>query len=161
MSTTHDDATTWRDLAGELTDIQRDTFERLEREFGESGIPPTVTTERLLEYARADVETNIADNAYSDVPAPAGATSIGRWEKNLKRDGWSRSIEWRKFDASPEFLVIIDGSQQCDGKYTCDISVYGGTLDDIKLANAGAARRLMAVLAEAANLLDQLLSVSR
>jgi hypothetical protein len=63
MSTTHDDNTTWRDLAGELTDLQRGTLDRIEQELTDGGVPPAVTAERLLEFARNDVEATLADNA--------------------------------------------------------------------------------------------------
>jgi hypothetical protein len=98
---------------------------------------------------------DLADAAYCDVPVPAGASSVGHWEKNLKRDGWSRSLLWRKFrDAEMGLYIDIDGSQQCDGSYTCEISVYG-LEDSLSLTSAGA-RRLTELLDEAADELERL-----
>jgi hypothetical protein len=155
--TTHDDdATTWRDLADQLTDQERSAIEQIEHAFAARGRLDTAeATETLLGYARDHIAANLADVAYCDVPVPAGASSVGHWEKNLKRDGWSRSLLWRKFrDSDMGLHIDIDGSQQCDGSYTCEISLYG-LEDDINLTSAGA-RRLMVLLAEAADELDRL-----
>src|ERR1700682_782417 len=123
MTTSHDDnATTWRDLADQLTEQERGAIQRIEHAFAASGRLHTAeATETLLGFARDHIAANLADAAY--VPEPAGASSVGHWEKNLKCDGWSRSIEWRKFGDDSD--VCIDGSQQCDGSYTCEISAYG------------------------------------
>jgi hypothetical protein len=153
MTTTHDDnATTWRDLAGELFDLERGTLELLEQRLSDAGVPTATINERLLHFARNDVEARLADNAYSDVPAPAGATYVGDWEKNLKRDGWSRSLIWHSFGDRD---VHIDGSQQCDGSYTCNIVVYADRDEATKLDAAGA-RRLAGLLVEAADAMDAL-----
>jgi hypothetical protein len=147
MTTTHDNATTWRELASELTDHQRSSIARIEEE-----LAGRIAPEQLLQFARDHIESDLANNAYSDVPAPAGTTWIGDWEKNLKRDGWSRSLVWRKFGDSN---VHIDGTQQCDGTYTCEISLYAAADDQTNL-DAASARRLAAVLLDAADELDGL-----
>ena len=147
MTTTPDDATTWRDLADQLTPEQRRSYENLERET--HGRMPA---ERLLEFAREEVEGNLADIAHCDVAAPADANWVGRWGQNLDGRGWSRSLVWREFRA-PEMCVAVDGVQHCDGTVERQVSVYVN--DGPKLA-AGPARRLAALLVEAADELDRL-----
>jgi hypothetical protein len=150
VTTTHDDnATTWRDLVRDLTADEVTNIEGVEREIGADPRGPSI----LLNVARDYVLHRTVDTAYSDVPLPNGAQDVSGWEQNLKCDGWSRSIEWRKFGDS-DMSVMIDGRQQCDGSYTCEISVYGPE-DDITLTGAGA-RRLMTLLADAADELDRL-----
>jgi hypothetical protein len=140
MNTTHDDnATTWHDLAGELTAKEPASLERLERET--QGRAPA---ELLLDLARRGIAGRLADTAYCDVPAPADG-------QNLKRGGWSRALVWCEF-RDWELCVDIDGRQHCDGTVERDISVYG---DDLTLTSAGA-RRLAALLVEAADELDRL-----
>lgn len=147
--TTHDDnnATTWRDLADRLTPEQRTSFENLERE--SHGWMPA---QRLLELVRDEVEGNLADMAYCDVPAPADANWVGKWEKNLEGHGWSRSLVWHEFRAA-DVCVAVDGVQNCDGAVERQVSVHLN--DDPKLA-AGPARRLAALLVDAAAELDGL-----
>jgi hypothetical protein len=145
--TTDDNATTWRDLARELTDQERAFFERIEQES-----PERMPAEVLLRYARGNIEGRIADTAYGDVPAPADATSVGRWEKDLKLGGWSRTLVWREF-RDWEMSVDIDGRQQCDGTVERAISAY---LDECPKFTSAEARRLAALLVEAADELDRL-----
>ena len=83
--------------------------------------------------------------------APAGTTWVGEWEKNLNRDGWSRSLLWREFSDSG-MSVEIDGRQQCDGTVEREISAY---LDDAPKFTSATARRLAALLIEAADQLDR------
>jgi hypothetical protein len=147
MNTTpNDNATSWRDLADQLTPEQRKSYANLERET--QGRMPA---QRLLEFVREEVEGNLADMAYCDVPAPADANWVGKWEKN-RGEGWSRSLVWRGFRA-PEMCVAIDGNQQCDGTVERQISVY---LNDDPKLDAGPARRLAALLVDAAAELDRL-----
>src|ERR1700738_2678126 len=62
MTTTPDNtATTWRDLADQLTPEQVARYERFERELKAGGLPETTTTDALLDYARRDAEGNLAD----------------------------------------------------------------------------------------------------
>jgi hypothetical protein len=98
MTATHDDnPTTWRELADQLTDPQQSAIEGIEHDLNNCGMPAAQATRMLLDLARDHAQANLVDVAYSDVPLPAGISSVGGWEKNLKRDGWSRSVEWRKF----------------------------------------------------------------
>ena len=86
-------------------------------------------------------------------PLPAGATDCSGWEKNLKRDGWSRSLVWRDFGGGV-VSVGIDGRQQCDGSYTRRISLWG--VEDGGELTGAQAREAAALLIEAADVLELL-----
>jgi hypothetical protein len=120
-----DTATSWRDLADRLTADERTSLEYLEH----NGVPPPV-----LDYARQEIEVRLVDIAYADLPAPPGATWAGSWEKNLTRDGWSRSLIWVEFGDD----LCIDGRQQCDGTVERRIALNAADRDVILLDAAGA-----------------------
>lgn len=149
--------TPWRDLADQLTAQERATFEDLEQD-SQGRIPADV----LLDYARHDIEGRLADMAYADVPAPAAAARVGRWEKNLKRDGWSRSVVWRSYSggaadlrlAESHISVEVDGHQQCDGSFTRHVSLWG--VDEGRELSSDQARAVAALLVHAADELDRL-----
>ncbi|BBX59773.1 hypothetical protein TM48_03961 [Mycobacterium shottsii] len=143
MPTTNDNtATTWRDLADQLSADERAAFEHLEN----LAMPTAV----LLDRARLEIEGRLVDIACADIPVPADATWVGKWEKNLKRDGYSRLLVWRE-SREPSMAVDIDGDQQCDGTVTRYISAYLG--DEPKFSSSQA-RKLAAMLVEAADALD-------
>ena len=148
MTTTHEDnATSWRDLAGELTDKERSSLEQLERE-SQGRVTPGI----LLKWARDYIAGRLADAAYCDVPAPADVTFVGEWEQDLKLGGWSRGLVWRaSVDAT--MCVDIDGRQHCDGTVERGISVY---LNEGAQFTSAEARRLATLLVEAADELDRL-----
>ena len=148
MTQTDDNATRWRDLAGELTERERAALERLECE-SQGRVPAAV----LVKLARGAVEERLADTFYCDVRAPADATWVGAWERNLRLDGWSRGLVWREF-RGPGMCVAIDGGQQCDGTVVRGISVYLND-DDLGFTSVEA-RRLAALLVAAADELDRL-----
>jgi hypothetical protein len=139
--TPDDNATTWRDVADELTAKERASLERLERET--QGRAPA---ELLLDLARRGIAGRLADMAYCDVPAPAHATWVGQWEEHVEL-GWSRSLVWREYRG-----VAIDGNQQCDGTVVRGVSVY---VEGERFTSAEA-RELAAALSEAADELDRL-----
>jgi hypothetical protein len=142
MNTTPDNtATTWRDLADELTDEERARFERIERE-AQGRLPAQV----LLDFARRDIAGRLADMAYHDVPAPADATWVGQWEQHVDL-GWSRSLVWREYRG-----VAIDGGQRCDGTVVRGISVYV----EGEMFTSAEARQFAALLVAAADELDRL-----
>jgi hypothetical protein len=87
----------------------------------------------------------------NDIPVPFGADADD-WEPNTA-DGYSRSLEWLHL-SDDGIDVHIDGRQQADGNFTREISAYGPD-DEIKLT-ADAARRMAAMLTEAADSLDRL-----
>lgn len=141
-------ATSWRDLADELTDHDRASIEKIERETG--GRMPGV----LLDYARRSVEDRLIDMAYCDLAAPGDARWVGLWEKHIQL-GWSRSLVWREWGpvSDADLYVAIDGRQQCDGTVVRGISPY---VDDASHLTSAQARRLAALLIEAADELDRL-----
>lgn len=145
--TAHDDtATSWRDLADQLTPEQIETYERIDRE--------TLGRARaeLLDFARRSVEGRLADMVYCDVAPPAAAHSVDEWQMHYEF-GWGRGVVWREFRA-PDMSVDIDGWQRCDGAVAArGISVY---LNEGQQFTSGEARRLTALLAEAADELDRL-----
>ena len=114
MST--DNVTTWRDLADQLTEQQRATLARFEHE-------EDMPAETLLEFARDHIEARLIDIAYADIPIPPGNPSVGKWEHNTA-GGWSRSLLWAEYGDPREMSIDIDGTQQHDGTYTRQISVY-------------------------------------
>ncbi len=89
------------------------------------------------------------------MPVPPGATTdINSWGKNLQRDGWSRSLVWRRFGPVHGISVDIDGRQESDGSFTRHISLWG--VDDGGELTSSQARQTAAFLTEAANELDRL-----
>ena len=153
MTTTHDDnATTWRDLADQLTAGEVSGLEGLEQDLKRRRCAEDFTTDFMLKTARSHITGRLADTAYADVPAPPDITFIGEWEQDLKLGGWSRAVVWRaSVDAT--MGVDIDGRQHCDGTVERGISLYVG--EGAQLTSAGA-RRLAALLVEAADELDGL-----
>ncbi|MDC8981701.1 hypothetical protein PR370_02675 [Mycobacterium marinum] len=75
-------ATTWRDRR------RAGRHERVEQD----NIPAAI----LLDYARMEIEGHLVDISCADMPTPAGVIWVGRWEMNLKREGWSRLLRWRE-----------------------------------------------------------------
>ncbi len=145
MTTTHDDsATIWRDLADELSRSQRDSMEFVEREFAARPTARNATAD-LLDLARGHIEQNLVDIALAGVPLPFGATDLSGWERNVQRDGWSRTLVWRTWD-SGEMIVDIADRQESDGTYTRQI-----TLEDGADFTSTGARQLAAALIEAAD----------
>ena len=93
MTTTHDDnATTWRDLADQLTPEQIAGLEGCERRFNTDGVADDPRAQAsLLGFARQYAEHNLVDAAYADVPLPPGASTDSEgWGKDLKLGGYRR-----------------------------------------------------------------------
>jgi hypothetical protein len=123
MTTTHDDnATTWRDLAGDLAADKVAELADLEQQLGNEGSTPREVSAIMLTCARDSVLHRTIDAAYADIAMPAGAAGVSGWEQNLRREGWSRSLVWCSFGDS-EMSFDIDSRQRCDGSYTRQISV--------------------------------------
>lgn len=152
MTTTPDDtATTWRDLADQLTPEQVASYERTEQYFRGHGIPGGTATATLLDYARCDVGGNLADAAYGDVPAPPGSVSVDKWMDHSDF-GLARGVVWREFSEGG-LSVDIDGWQKCDGTAVPEISLY---LDEGQKLTSSQARSLAVLLVRAADELDRL-----
>src|ERR1700738_3599623 len=157
MTTTHDDhATTWRDLADQLTPEQIAGLEDCERRFKTDGVAddPRAQTS-LLGFARQYAEHNLVDAAYADVVLPPGASTDSEgWGKDLKLGGYRRSLLWRSDGNPGDVSVDIDGWQRQHGSFTRHISLWG--TDDGGALTSAQARRIAAMLLDAAHELDRL-----
>lgn len=148
MTTPDNTASTWRDLADQLTSDQVACYVRLEQEFRDHGRPDTDVL--LLDYARSDVEFRLADMACADVPVPVGATGVDKWHEHIAF-GLCRAVTWREFHDG-DLSVHIDGWQKSDGTVMPQISTYD---DGLELTGDGA-RRFAALLVQAAAELGKL-----
>lgn len=152
MTTTPDNtATTWRDLADQLTPEQVERYERTEQYFRSQGIPGDTARASLLDFARRDSDGNLADAAYGDVPVPPESISVDKW-MNHADFGLARGVVWREFH-EPDLYVDIDGWQKCDGTVLPEISLY---LDEGQKLTSSQARALAVLLVQAADELDGL-----
>ncbi|MBZ4557715.1 hypothetical protein GBO17_06235 [Mycobacterium avium subsp. hominissuis] len=111
MNTTPgDDATTWRDLADQLTADQIAELEYLESE----QLPPGMASpENYLNHARKLAEINLARSVFADIAPPADAREgIDDWID------FGRGLYQRMFTAweSPGGDVAIFGMQFSDGR---------------------------------------------
>jgi hypothetical protein len=156
MSTTHDNAANWRDLADQLTPEQISGLEGCERRFNTDGVADDPRAQAsLLGFARQYAEHNLVDAAYADVPLPAGASTDSEgWGKDLKLGGYRRSLLWRSEGEPGEVSVDIDGWQRLDGSFTRHISLWG--TDEGGALTSAQARRIAAMLLDAADALDRL-----
>lgn len=149
MTTTPENAATWWDLTDQLTPTEIDKLTELEAALRAEGVDPATL---MLDTARDCLTNHAIDMLYADIPLPAGAEGdAAGWEKNLQRDGWSRSVLWKSF-GDDTIGVDVDGRQECDGSFTRDISVYA-LADGASLTSADA-RRLAELLIAAADEID-------
>jgi len=149
---TPDDATTWRDLADQLTPRQIAALERLER--STAAHPPHVDVRaELLEAARDEAAHNLVIARFADVPVPAGAETDGSWSRDESGE-WSRAVVWREFPSVGGVGLAVDGRQTSTGEVTPpQITVFA----DLGAQLTGAeARELAAQLLQAADKLDEL-----
>ena len=149
MNTIHDDdATTWRDLADQLTPQQIAEMEYCERE----QIPPGLSEPRhFLNSARAMIRHNLVQAMCADVPPPSEATgTLCDWEE---RDGdrFGRMFTVSRADVA-DTGVEICGVQYDDGRIERAILLTDAP-EDITAAEA---RALAAALLAAADDLDRL-----
>lgn len=157
-------ATTWRDLADQLTPEQVAEIEYCETR----GIPPGLASpERRLNYARKLIERNIAQAVYAEVSLPAGTHVLGGWEGDWDDTSMVRLVST---DAKPvegtNVLVSMVGTQRSDGSIAVDAGVDeplvhvdeldkdGSTYERLSISAEGA-RHLARALAEAADELDR------
>lgn len=148
-NTTHDDnATTWRDLADELTPQQIAEVEYCERE----NVPPGLATPQgHLNHARALARRNVIQAICADIapPAEAVAGEVYDWEeRDNDRLGrmygiWSRDLGTTKVD--------VLGVQYNDAQLERRVLVYEA--DEL---TAQQARQLGAALIEAADVVERL-----
>ncbi len=140
MTASDDTATTWRDLADQLTADQVRQLERLEHD----------EPRALLEMARQWAAHNTtAAVGYDDVAPPAGAVRTFDWQLDGE---WFRDFEGTTRRAG-QACVHIFGRQQADGSTRRWIAVHTRPSDALGPA---AARRLAAALTHAADELERL-----
>jgi len=169
MNTTHDDnATSWRDLADQLTPEQIARFARFEAGAMQSlhkrqqqpapagWVPESAESiaRGFLAEARREAECNLNDTLF-DVPVPAGMDleevdhweddGTGTWTRLLH--GETRNIEG--FDAA----VYLTGVQTQDGAVTWSLYVH---VEDNHALTSDQLRALAANLVVAADELDRL-----
>jgi hypothetical protein len=158
VTTTHDDnATTWRDLADQLTLDQLTWMELFERDaLGDPGEVSAV----LLDAARGHSRQNLEDDAlFGHLSTPAGARKVFHWED----DGtghWSRRFAGTErgveLPSDSRFRnkadVDIEGVQHADGSIERAVYVNANGVE----LTAAAARDLAATLIAAADEADQL-----
>jgi hypothetical protein len=148
MTTTHDDnATTWRDLADQLTPKQQATLERYERDFANHNIPPTA---ELLAIARDSAQHNLSDQMFADLPMPGGVQLAEHWQPD--GDEWARAFDGTSRTVKDTDVWIV-GEQRASGAINRVIHVYLGGTDDL---HSDDARQLAAALVEAADEIDRL-----
>ena len=142
---TDNTATTWRDLADQLTAKQ---IAQLDNGRGQQ-------PGDLLDIARDMAAQNLLQLSLSDVPAPHGATDVGAWcQDDDKIGSSSRTVyggRWTVGNAT----VVIAGEQHATGATSWQIEVQHAenTVGDL---TAEQTRELSRVLAVAADRLDQL-----
>ena len=145
MTTTPENAKTWRDLTDQLTTEQIAELEESERNPHTvfrlpGGVRPQTAEElrdSLLRKARRAAGNNLARILYGDVPEPVGAVTIYGWEGegDLRIfDGTRREVEINGIDADGSALFVsvdIDGTQYPDGHVDRRIRVDGLSWDDL------------------------------
>lgn len=110
-ATSNDSATSWRDLADQLTPQQVARAEKFERE----GIgTPAELADFLLYEAKEHAAKNIVDKErFGNVPAPADQLRIWHWEQAA--DGsWSREFDGTSRDLGTSCVSIV-GVQRDNG----------------------------------------------
>lgn len=154
MTTTHDDnATTWRDLADQLTPQQIAEMEYCER----AGIPPGLTSpQHQLNCARALSAHNIIQALCADIPTPPDAAgTVHDWEV------WGGGRHGRMYTASTrtngKMTAEIVGVQFDDHRIERFILAEANddSVDDGQMT-APQARQFAALLIDAADELERL-----
>lgn len=153
-SSQHDNATSWRDLADQLTPRQIAALEHLERSTAAHSPHVDVRAE-LLEAARDEAAHNLVIARFADVPVPAGAETDDSWSRDESGE-WSRAVVWREFPSVGGVGLAVDGRQTSTGEVTPpQITVFA----DLGAQLTGAeARELAAQLLEAADKLEAIQS---
>lgn len=145
MTTTDNNAQTWKDLADQLTPEQIENFAAAAHR----------TPEDLLEAARHWAGQNMLQHTMADVAAPAGTTKTSPWY----HDGeiTNRAISAGCWDIG-NVTAEISGEQTADGAATWHIEVRES--DSFGEITAKQARELALVLLDAADKLDVLTGVT-
>jgi hypothetical protein len=157
---TDDNATTWRELASQLTPEQIAQFEHYEALAQNVRDEPEVVQVRrenaqdvlngLLAHAHAEAERSLTDKLFDHVAMPAGATVAEHWEDD-GHGQWTRLVHGTHHGVG-HLSVGLSGEQQADGTVTW--TAYANADDDPTTPEQ--LRRYAAALTEAANELDRL-----
>jgi hypothetical protein len=153
MTTTHDDATTWRDLADQLTPEQIERLADMERR--QAAEEPAET---LLFGAREYAEQNLNDGlVFGGVDWPEGARKVYSCGERTDGRGWSREFSGTRRQVAG-VSVYIDGTQFADGTVERELAIG---VDDLSSGPGGRltvdeARQLVALIADAADELERL-----
>jgi hypothetical protein len=110
MTTTHDNnATTWRELAEQLTPEQVAPVASCKTRFANSGIMDDPRASAvLMDIARDYATGNVTDMGFPDVPVPVGAEVDGSgWMRNLDQPGFSRFLMWRSVETNVNDVLSI------------------------------------------------------
>jgi hypothetical protein len=160
MHTTHDEnATTWRDLADQLTPEQASRYERHEADAMQSIAAarnvyesPEDIARCFLSEARVEAAHNLTDSTF-DVPVPASTVEVGHWEEDGE-GRWTRLVhgESRTID-SYDATFYLTGEQSPDGAVAWSLYVH---VNDSGSMTTDQVRELAAKLIEAADELDRL-----
>jgi hypothetical protein len=166
MTTTHDDnATTWRELADQLTPEQIARLEESERTYRSDAVslPMWCTwvprtegdiARTLLGFARTNAADNLNDVLFTEIARPAGAVSALPWDPDGWRcfDGSSWCIERNARGA--DIQVKIVGVQYANGRVERRIAVH--ELHHDEPITPHVAQQLGAVIAAANDEIDRL-----
>lgn len=145
-STNH--ATTWRDLAGELTPAQAERFAERDRLHGHEPGWQQLLLDQAREHARGN---RIDSERFGDVPVPEGADVVDHWQVDPVEGGWFRYIEGRRWQVDGVDAGVL-GTQFPDGRIERCVRVEADALD----LGADGLRRIATALIEAAEELDRL-----
>lgn len=152
-------ATTWRDLADQLSPEQIAKMEASERIWATMPDGPvTAHQQGLVSLARELAGQNAAAVVYAHIPRPAGAEDVGPWEPWDDDDIWSRAWFGHRrpvpcASARDDIGVYVAGIQHGDGRNRQHITLESSRDEELTAAEA---RELAAVLLETADELDAL-----
>jgi hypothetical protein len=149
VTTTDDDATSWRDLTDQLTPEQIAELER-DEPFWRQEDDDYCT--RMLAQARWIIAQNLHDMLF-DVQAPAGASRVFRWETDdTGRTTRLVSLSRRTVQGADSSVEIV-GPQDIEGNVGWELYAY---VEDQRPLTSTQARELAAVLIATADEYDQL-----
>lgn len=150
MSTIHDNtATTWRDLADQLTPAQAARLESVEH----MELPASAADRAwmLLDQAREHARDNLADTMrFGHITEPAGASYLWHWEQDDSGQ-WFREFAGTARKAGC-FDVSVGGRQYSDGSVFRTVAVQG---DDREEFDPAGARQFAAELIAAADEIER------
>lgn len=168
----HDNVTTWRDLADQLTPEQVARFDRLEQlcrtdvhkvfpnEDHDQVVADILDT--MLDGARHDAASNLIDShQFGHVPMPPAVESAEHWEQDEDTGAWTRrlAVSTRSVEgAADDATVFVDGVQSADGSVVWSLYALAGDCEPLTVEQG---RQYAAMITEAADKVDALTGESR